>query len=84
LLLRDFPAFDSIALGEGETLICNLAENLNDLSLIPGICYRRPDGSLALNPSTNEHDDLDRLPFPRRTTFHSYFGKPIASILIWC
>lgn len=80
-LLRDFPAFDSIALGEGETLICNLAENLNDLSLIPGICYRRPDGSLALNPSTNEHDDLDRLPFPRRTTFHSYFGKPIASIL---
>ncbi|HON36703.1 MAG TPA: hypothetical protein PLY52_10405 [Methanothrix sp.] len=36
---------------------------------------------MALNPSTNEQDDLDRLPFPRRTTFHSYFGKPIASIL---
>lgn len=80
-LLRDFPAFDSIALGEGERLICKLAEHLDDPSIVPGICYRKPDGSVVTNPSTSEQDDLDRLPFPRRTTFHSYFGKPIASIL---
>ncbi len=80
-LLRDFPAFDSIALGEGETLFCTLAEHLDDLSLVPGLCYRKSDGSVVTNPTISEQDDLDSLPFPKRTTFHSYFGKPIASIL---
>ncbi len=80
-LLRDFSAFDSIALGEGEGLICNLADNLGDPSKVPCLCYRRPDGSIATNASVEIQDDLDALAFPKRTTFHSYFGKPIASIL---
>ena len=29
-LIREFPAFDSVALGEGEELMCALAENLAD------------------------------------------------------
>lgn len=80
-LLRDFSAFDSIALGEGEALMSKLAEHLDDLSMVPGLSHRRSDGSVVTNPSQEEQDDLDALPFPKRTTFHSYFGKPIASIL---
>ena len=80
-LLRDFPAFDSIALGEGEELICALAARLDDVPGISGLCYRAADGSIVTNPSKGNPEDLDALPFPRRTTFHEYYGKPIASIL---
>lgn len=80
-LLKDYPEFDSIGLGEGEELICALAANLGNLSKVSGLCYRQPDGSIALNPSTGNPDKLDALPFPKRTTFHAYFDKPIASVL---
>lgn len=50
-LLQDFPAFDSIALGEGEELICTLVNHLDDLSQVPRLCYRKSDGSIATNPS---------------------------------
>lgn len=80
-LLTDFPEFDSIALGEGEELICNLAAHLDDLSGVAGFCYRSPDGSLRTNPGTGNPENLDTLPFPRRTEFHEYFGQRIASIL---
>lgn len=80
-LLHDFPAFDSVALGEGEEIICTLADKLDRLSSIPGLCYRQPDGSTAINPSTGNPENLDVLPFPKRMTFHEYFDKPSASIL---
>ncbi|KIH77978.1 Radical SAM superfamily enzyme YgiQ, UPF0313 family [Geoalkalibacter ferrihydriticus] len=80
-LLEDFSAFDSVALGEGEELICALAAQLDDLSGLPGFCYRAADGSIAVNPGKGNPDNLDALPFPRRTEFHEYFGQPIASIL---
>ncbi len=80
-LLQDFPAFDSVGLGEGEELICALADHLDEISRIPGLCYRRSDGSVAINPSIGNPDNLDALPFPKRATFHEYFDKPIASIL---
>jgi len=80
-LLADYPEFDSIALGEGEELMCLLAENPGSLGNVPGLCYRCPDGSIALNPSKGNPENLDQLPFPKRTTFHSYFDKPIASVL---
>jgi anaerobic magnesium-protoporphyrin IX monomethyl ester cyclase len=81
VLLNDFPAFDSVALGEGEKIICELADHPDDLSQIAGLCYRQTDGSMAINPSSGNPDNLNALPFPKRTTFHEYFGKPIASIL---
>lgn len=80
-LLQDFPAFDSIALGEGEEIICALAEHLEDPGSVPGLCYRKADGSIGVNPSKGNPENLDALPFPKRTTFHSYYGKPIASVL---
>lgn len=80
-LLADFPAFDSVALGEGEELICTLAATPSDLSDTAGFCYRAPDGAIRVNRSAGNPPDLDRLPFPRRDDFHDYYGKPIASIL---
>jgi anaerobic magnesium-protoporphyrin IX monomethyl ester cyclase len=80
-LLHDFPALDSIGLGEGEELICALAEHIDDLDAVTGLCYRRADGEIVTNPSLGNPEDLDALPFPRRTTFHTYFDKPIASVL---
>lgn len=80
-LLADFSAFDSIALGEGEELICALAAHLDDLSPVSGFCYRTATGDIALNPGKGNPENLDALPFPRRTSFHEYFGQPIASIL---
>ena len=80
-LLTDFPAFDSVALGEGEELICELADHLEDPSNLAGFCIRTPGGAPKKNRSRGNPADLDRLPFPRRDHFHEYFGKPIASIL---
>jgi anaerobic magnesium-protoporphyrin IX monomethyl ester cyclase len=80
-LLQDFPAFDSVGLGEGEHIICDLADHLDDPSQVSGLCYRAADGSIAVNPSLGNPDNLDALAFPKRTSFHDYYGKPIASIL---
>lgn len=80
-ILTDFPVFDSIALGEGEELICELAEHLNDISDVAGFCLREENGAIKINPSKGNPEKLDALPFPRRDTFHEYYGKPIASIL---
>ncbi len=80
-LLNDFATFDSVALGEGEDILCALADNLGDVSQVKGLCYRQKDGSVEINPSAGNPDKLDELPFPKRLTFHEYFGKPIASIL---
>ena len=80
-LLHDFPAFDLVGLGEGEELICDLADHLADLPTIHGLGFRQLDGSVVINPSTGNPDNLDALPFPRRDKFFEYFGQPIASIL---
>jgi hypothetical protein len=79
--LEDLPAFDSIGLGEGEELICALAENLDQLDRVPGLCYRQGDGSVVRSATNGNPGDLDALPFPKRTEFHDYFDKPIASVL---
>ncbi|OOP56219.1 MAG: hypothetical protein AYP45_10275 [Candidatus Brocadia carolinensis] len=80
-LLKDFPAFDSVCLGEGEHIVSMLADHPDDLSRVHSLSYRKPDGSIKTNFSTGNQDDLDTLPFPKRITFHDYFDKPIASIL---
>ena len=80
-LVKDFAAFDSVALGEGEELMCRLAEHLDSLKEVPGLCYRDGQAQVLTNPATANSDRLDDLPCPKRTTFHSYFGKPIASVL---
>ena len=80
-LVTQFPAFNSVALGEGEELMCCLAQNLDHLDRVPGLCYRDDSGLPQINPALGNPDKLDDLPWPKRTTFHSYFDKPIASVL---
>ncbi len=80
-LLLDFPAFDSIGLGEGEGLMCDLAERLDDLPSVAGLCYRSSDGRPAINIQTGKSGHLDKLPWPKRGTFEAYCGKPVASML---
>ena len=80
-LVTEFPAFDSVALGEGEEIMCDLAAHLDSLDRVPGLCYRGDDSRAVTNPSSENSDHLDDLPWPKRTVFHHYFDKPIASIL---
>jgi radical SAM superfamily enzyme YgiQ (UPF0313 family) len=80
-LLRDFPAFDSVGLGEGEEIIVALANHISDCSQVEGLCFRLPDGSVQTNPSRGNPNNLDLLAFPKRTRCHRYFDKPIASLL---
>jgi radical SAM superfamily enzyme YgiQ (UPF0313 family) len=80
-LLSDWPAFDSIGLGEGEGIITALADDPDRPERVAGLCYRTRDGDVVRNPSRGNPDNLDALPFPKRSSFHRYFDKPIASIL---
>lgn len=80
-LLRDFPAFDSIGLGEGEITICELAENLNDLSKVSALAYRNGDGKVVQSQHNGIREDINDLPFPKRSVFHNYFGLKIASVV---
>jgi radical SAM superfamily enzyme YgiQ (UPF0313 family) len=80
-ILNDFPAFDSVALGEGEELMCNLAKNLQTPANVPGLCCRGADGRPITNRAIGNPDKLDQLPWPKRTTFHHYFDKAIGSVL---
>lgn len=80
-LVTEFPDFNSVALGEGEELMPCLAENLHHLDRVPGLCYRDDSGLPRINPAIGNPDKLDDLPWPKRTTFHTYFDKPIASVL---
>ncbi|HMD98190.1 MAG TPA: radical SAM protein [Terriglobia bacterium] len=80
-LVTEFPEFSSVGLGEGEELMCCLAENLDHLDRVPGLCYRDDAGLPKTNAAIGNPDKLDDLPWPKRTTFHSYFDKPIASVL---
>jgi len=80
-LLQDYPAFDAVGLGEGEDLMCAVAAGVDDVSHIPGLCYRTAAGGVVTNPGSGFAADLDRLAFPKRTTFYRYFGTTIASVL---
>lgn len=58
---------DYVAIGEGENLICDLAENLNTPAVrdtLTGLVLRREDGTIAHNGKAIAPDNLDDLPFP--------------------
>jgi len=80
-LLRDVPAIDSVACGEGEELITTMAAGLADLARIDGLVWR--DGEqIVHNKSAVKPPDLDRLPSPiRMEPFDNFLGLPIANML---
>jgi len=61
--------------------MCDLAERLDDLPSVAGLCYRSSDGRPAINIQTGKSGHLDKLPWPKRGTFEAYCGKPVASML---
>lgn len=85
-LLELSPRLDSVARGEGERTIVELARAVRtgtSLGSIAGLTWRdRRTGSLHENPARPAEVDLDMLPRPIRTPpFTRQAGLPIASML---
>ena len=65
-LLRDVPAIDSVACGEGESIMCDLASYGGNPAGVPGLIWRDPTGAVTRNPQACLSPDLDHLPWPVR------------------
>ena len=67
-LARAFPEIDAVCTTEGEDVIVPLVRALRgdpgDLSHVPGVAYRAPDGRVRTTPAPPRVDDLDALPEP--------------------
>lgn len=80
-LLRDAPAIDSVAIGEGEDLLCELTGNLGNLGAVRGLVFRQAD-QVVRNAPAAKPPDLDRLPWPpRKQPLDDYLGLPITNLL---
>jgi anaerobic magnesium-protoporphyrin IX monomethyl ester cyclase len=76
-ILSSFAVFDSIGRGEGEHLIAELAEALEQnqpLDSISGLTYRA-QGQPRVNPCRPLIPDLDTLPFPERPNLQRVLEK---------
>lgn len=81
-LLRDCPAFDSVAIGEGERIMADLASNLDNPAAVNGLVWRDKLNKIVRNGPAAPVTDLDSLPPPtRRSPPDSYLGLPIANML---
>ena len=61
------PSVDYAAIGEGENLICDLADNLGNTNVcqsLRGLAYRGGLGTTISNGKADIPQDLDALPFP--------------------
>ncbi len=59
------PEVDFVCRGDGEQLILDLIDRLDDPSEIPGVTWMK-DGKLVNNPSRPMERNLDQWPFPDR------------------
>lgn len=66
-VLEDCPWFDCVGPGEGEELLPDYLENLEDPGSVLGLVWRR-DGKVVVNPPRPLLQDLDKYPFPDRAT----------------
>jgi anaerobic magnesium-protoporphyrin IX monomethyl ester cyclase len=81
-LLRDVPAIDSVGLGEGEAIVCQLARHLDERMRVAGLVWRAADGRIVRNPTPATSAALAGLPWPiRRCPPDSYLGLPIVNLL---
>ena len=77
LLLRDFPCLDSVVRGEGEVPLVALASRvLAGLGVegVPGLTCRR-DGQVVSMPPAMPVENLDDLPFPKRSATPAPWGN---------
>ena len=81
-LLTDVSAIDSVAIGEGEDLLTELAERLSDLASVRGLVFRGVSGLIRENPPAQKPPDLDRLACPpRKQPLDTYLGLPVTNLL---
>ncbi len=66
--LKTFSGFDIGIVGEGEEVLYNLVENINDLNRVRGIVFRE-NGSVVLNQAAPVINNLDSLPLPDWSPF---------------
>lgn len=66
--LKSFSSFDIEIVGEGEEVLYNLVENINDLNRVRGIVFWE-NGSVVLNQAASVINNLDSLPLPDWSPF---------------
>jgi ribosomal peptide maturation radical SAM protein 1 len=77
-LLRMHDYIDYVCLGEGDTLLPELAHQLyskGEPRDIPGLAYRKNEQIISTNSKPHPHVDLDSLPFPN---FDDFFRQHLA------
>ena len=66
LIKAQCPEVDFVCRGDGEQLIVDLLERLNDPDTVTGVTWQEKDGTLRNNPNRTLPRDLDQWPFPDR------------------
>jgi anaerobic magnesium-protoporphyrin IX monomethyl ester cyclase len=85
--LNDFPELDIIIRGQPEAIIPKVTNNIDNLSTINGIAYRKNGAPAATEPEMN-FADLEKLPymayelFPMKKYTMSYFAAPMYERII--
>jgi radical SAM superfamily enzyme YgiQ (UPF0313 family) len=64
-ILPDCPYVDHVGVGEGEELLLDYLDHLNDLGAVDGLVWRR-GGAVIQNQPRPLIRDLDRFPYPDR------------------
>jgi len=78
-IMRDCKSFDAIVVGEGEETVVDLMDNLDNLTVVKGICFTKPgSGEIICNQSRPVEMDLDRIVLPHRDFSELYnYSKPV-------
>jgi radical SAM superfamily enzyme YgiQ (UPF0313 family) len=66
LVKHQCPEVNFVCRGDGEQLILDLLERLEDPDTVPGLTWAEPDGTVRQNPSRAPERDLDQWPIPDR------------------
>jgi anaerobic magnesium-protoporphyrin IX monomethyl ester cyclase len=67
--LREFPFFDYLVRGEGETTLTELVNGIaagRGPDGVAGVFYRDENGEIRNNPAREQIADIDSIPFPAR------------------
>jgi radical SAM superfamily enzyme YgiQ (UPF0313 family) len=81
-LLNDVHSFNSVAIGEGENIICELADRNADPRNIAGLLWRDERESVVKNGPAQPVVDLDlQSPSVRMQPFDEFLGLPVVNIL---
>ena len=71
------PEVDFVCRGDGEQLILDLLERLDDPPTVAGLTWQEKDGKLRHNPDRPLDRDLDQWPFPDRESLALDFVESI-------